>query len=365
MSEAHDDVVSFRVSAAADVAGAALQMSSHPVLRGASPTDRALVATIVSELGSNVVKYGRRGELCISRTEEDGCVDIEILAEDDGPGIADVERAMQDHFSTGGTLGLGLPGVRRMADAFSLRSAPGEGTVVRVTKRIVGRATRASATHASIAAPRDSERPRASVNAPPLGAGSERCDLGARLRTCEGHAVSGDRALALRCEGGLLLGIVDASGHGPRAHALAAQLEYLFSEEGSADLERLMTRFNETLRGTVGAAAGLLFVDEDAATFRYLGVGNTRAALVGATSWRGISRDGVLGSGAVRYLLQSGDLAAGDLLMLWTDGLPELGCTALAKANAFRPAQEIAGTLVAQLARAYDDAACLVLRWLP
>ena len=55
-------------------------------------------------------------------------------AEDRGPGIADLEAAMRDHFSSGGTLGLGLPGVKRMMDEFSLESAPGEGTRVKAVK---------------------------------------------------------------------------------------------------------------------------------------------------------------------------------------------------------------------------------------
>ena len=362
---AGDDEILFRLSASVDVVAAALQMTRHAVLRGASATERSLVATIVSELGSNIVKYARRGTLCVSRRERDCDVDVEILAEDDGPGIADVERAMRDHFSTGGTLGLGLPGVRRMVDRFELTSAPGEGTKVFVRKRVVS----APAPEDAIAdlrsfLPKDAPRPSASVRAPKLVAGGDHWEIGARLRHCEGHAVSGDRALSLHCGGGLLLGIVDASGHGPTADVLASRLEEVFMHEGSGDLSRLMLRFDETLRGTNGAAAALAFVDEPGGAFRYLGVGNTRAAQIGSRSWRGISRDGVLGGRAPRHALQTGTLEGGDLLVLWTDGLPEAGCASLARAISYRPVSEIAATLIEQLARPYDDAGCLVLRWL-
>ncbi len=363
MSSEGDESVRYRVSEAADVASVSLQMASHPVLRGATPIDRALVATMLSELGSNIVKYARRGTLTVVRREAQGCVDIELCARDDGPGIADVERALSDHFSTGGTLGLGLPGVRRMADSFELHTQAGGGTEVRVGKRIAGRPSRSTHPAGAGGPRRGAPMPRALASVPPLAGGSESWELGARQRTCEGHAVSGDRALSLRCDGGVLLGIIDASGHGPRAHALAAQAEQIFLDEGSADLERLLDRFDEVLRGTVGAAAGLAFVDEASARFRYLGVGNTRAAQVGSRSWRGVSRDGVLGLRTGHPLPQSGTLASGDLLLLWTDGLPEVGCTTLAASHAFRPPQEVATTLVSQLARPYDDAACLVLRW--
>ena len=59
---------------------------------------------------------------------------VEIEAVDQGPGIEDAEAALEDHYSSGGTLGLGLPGVRRMMDEFSLESTPGEGTRVTATK---------------------------------------------------------------------------------------------------------------------------------------------------------------------------------------------------------------------------------------
>jgi serine/threonine-protein kinase RsbT len=69
----------------------------------------------------------------LRRVDGTGCKGIEIEVSDHGPGIADVEGAMNDHFSSGGTLGLGLPGVKRMMDEFSLESSPGQGT--RVTAR--------------------------------------------------------------------------------------------------------------------------------------------------------------------------------------------------------------------------------------
>jgi serine/threonine-protein kinase RsbT len=65
---------------------------------------------------------------------ERGRTGLELVAEDRGPGIADVASALTDHVSTAGTLGLGLPGVRRLMDEFELDTAPGRGTRVRVVK---------------------------------------------------------------------------------------------------------------------------------------------------------------------------------------------------------------------------------------
>jgi serine/threonine-protein kinase RsbT len=76
------------------------------------------------------------GEIRLRQVEGKGGRGIEIEAVDRGPGIADIEAAMRDHFSSGGTLGLGLPGVKRMVDEFSLDSTPGEGTRVTAIKWI-------------------------------------------------------------------------------------------------------------------------------------------------------------------------------------------------------------------------------------
>ena len=92
-----------------------------------------MIATAVSELVRNILKYAGAGEIRLRRVKELSRRGIEIEAVDRGPGIADCEAAMLDHFSSGGTLGLGLPGVKRMMDEFLLESTLGEGT--RVTAR--------------------------------------------------------------------------------------------------------------------------------------------------------------------------------------------------------------------------------------
>ena len=95
-----------------------------------------MIATSVSELVRNILKYAGTGEIRLRRVKELSRRGIEIEAVDQGPGIADCDAAMRDHFSSGGTLGLGLPGVKRMMDEFSLKSTPGEGTRVTVRKWI-------------------------------------------------------------------------------------------------------------------------------------------------------------------------------------------------------------------------------------
>jgi serine/threonine-protein kinase RsbT len=88
------------------------------------------VATAVSELTRNVLKYAGSGEIIIAETLRSRQRGIEVTVRDRGPGIKDVERALQDHYSSSGTLGLGLPGVKRMIDEFEIESDVGRGTTV-------------------------------------------------------------------------------------------------------------------------------------------------------------------------------------------------------------------------------------------
>lgn len=99
-----------------------------------SRADRALLTTAVSELARNIIDYAERGHLVIERIEREAREGIRVQAVDEGPGIANLELAMQDGFSTGGGLGLGLPGTRRIVDHFAIESEPGVGTHVTIEK---------------------------------------------------------------------------------------------------------------------------------------------------------------------------------------------------------------------------------------
>lgn len=100
---------------------------------GFSPGDLALVATAISELARNIVQYAQRGEIVLRLLENDPR-GIVVIARDQGPGILDLERALQDGFSSGGGLGLGLPGARRLMDEFDIVSEVGKGTTVTIKK---------------------------------------------------------------------------------------------------------------------------------------------------------------------------------------------------------------------------------------
>lgn len=101
---------------------------------GFTPADLALIATAISELARNIVLYAQEGEIAISAVEDSGKKGIAMVARDEGPGIPDIERALQEGYSTSKSLGLGLPGVKRLMDDFDIVSEVGRGTTVTVKR---------------------------------------------------------------------------------------------------------------------------------------------------------------------------------------------------------------------------------------
>lgn len=101
---------------------------------GFSSTDQTLLATAISEVARNIVTYAGSGTIILSSIEEDGHRGILIVARDTGPGIPNPELAMRDGYSTGNSLGVGLPGTRRLVDSFELESSVGVGTTVTLKK---------------------------------------------------------------------------------------------------------------------------------------------------------------------------------------------------------------------------------------
>jgi serine/threonine-protein kinase RsbT len=101
---------------------------------GFSATRAAALATAVTEIARNIVVHAGEGELVFDAVEDHGRRGIVVVARDEHPGIADVEQAMQDGYTTAHGLGLGLPGARRLVDEFAIVSALGKGTTVTMKK---------------------------------------------------------------------------------------------------------------------------------------------------------------------------------------------------------------------------------------
>ena len=101
---------------------------------GFSTTDQVLITTAISELARNLLLYARGGRIVLRQVVHHEVHGVTVIASDDGPGIADVDRAMEPGYSTSSSLGLGLPGVKRLMDEMSIDTEVGVGTTVTATK---------------------------------------------------------------------------------------------------------------------------------------------------------------------------------------------------------------------------------------
>jgi serine/threonine-protein kinase RsbT len=107
---------------------------------GFSLTDVTMIATAISEIARNITSYAGRGTVWVGVADREGRKALVVRAEDQGPGIVDIDRAMDDGFSTGRGLGMGLPGASRLMDRLLVQSTPGRGTVIEMWKWVPPRA---------------------------------------------------------------------------------------------------------------------------------------------------------------------------------------------------------------------------------
>lgn len=118
----------------ADVVTARKQGRELAAQAGFSATELTIIATAISEIARNIVMFAERGEITVSLVGENSRQGVTVVARDAGPGIPDLERALQDGYSGYGGLGLGLPGSRRLMDEFEVTSEVDRGTTVTMTK---------------------------------------------------------------------------------------------------------------------------------------------------------------------------------------------------------------------------------------
>lgn len=122
------------VTGDADIVTARTRAKDVAASLGFSRTDQTLIAAAVSEVARNIVVYAGKGEVTLRPKRGDGRWGLVVVARDDGPGIADLEQALTDGYSTVGSLGVGLPGSRRLMDSLEIDSEVGRGTTVTMLK---------------------------------------------------------------------------------------------------------------------------------------------------------------------------------------------------------------------------------------
>lgn len=259
------------------------------------PTHRlAEIDLIVAELASNLIKHATGGEILVRSFNEANQSGIELISIDQGPGIADPTRMLEDGMSTTQTLGHGLGSIKRLSDTFQIYSQLDWGTIIlsRIYKVVPSRRV-------------------------------SRLDIRSIVVPKPGETQSGDGFFAKIAPEQVKLFLGDGLGHGPEA-ALAVQtaIEALktSTEARPSELIRLLHRAVKKTRGLVGTLA---FFDARTRTWQLCGVGNISTTLKGANfSKRHFSYNGIIGMNIPTSLNeQTLVMEAGQYLILCSDGI--------------------------------------------
>ena len=321
-------VFEFKIQGRSDVTTVVAEVFRQGFLRNFAPEERGIVGTVVSELATNIVKYASHGLIRLQLLERNGLPGVRIEAIDQGPSISDIGRAMQDGFSTGGTLGLGLPAVRRLTDSMEI-SSPAEGgtrvNVVRWCRRSESGNPNLSITPGVTPLPANPNlRTVLSASAKPLMVSIKTWN-----QPKHPFQISGDRVWSTQTDHYALIAHLDALGHGTKADSAATLiLEFIQrhcqkwpTEPTSDHLVALLDACHIAASGTVGASIALLLIDRHQSVLYHIGVGNISLLQFSPKGYEGISRPGSIGQYYRRPKIDFFEIKKIDRLITLSDGM--------------------------------------------
>lgn len=295
------------------------------------------VSLIVTEAGTNLVKHGGGGQLLLRVVDDSDRPQLEVIALDRGPGIANVMQSLEDGYSTTGSPGTGLGALRRLSSVFDIYSRQGHGTAV--LARIGDRAR-----------PREPESPRRVV-------------IAGICLPKPGEEACGDAWEEERRVSGMTLLVTDGLGHGLGAAEAAKESVSAFrSMRGQRPGARLEA-IHAALRSTRGAAVAITDVDLDTRVVRFAGLGNISARLVTDGRVRHlVSHNGTAGHAARRIDEFTYPWTPQDVLVMHTDGLATQRDLSAYPGLVERHPSLVAAVLYRDFARERDDTAVVVAR---
>jgi anti-sigma regulatory factor (Ser/Thr protein kinase) len=304
---------------------------------GFDESTREEISLVVSELASNIIKYGQRGMITLTPVCNEQCEGLMIEAEDDGDGF-NAHTSMKDGVSTSGTLGVGLGAVNRLMDEFDiLQRKDHTGTRI-VCKRWL----HDNSNH------------------------GEHCpfDFGIFSRPKPNETANGDTFIIKNIRGATLVGVIDGVGHGELAsHAANAARQYVerHAESPLLDIFRGVDRACASTRGVVMALA---VFDWKKGTFRYASVGNieVKVSRYGQEKPKFIVRRGIVGKHAPAPVITENEWRSGDILALHSDGISTHWQWHDFAQYADYPAQVIAEHIYNAMQKDHDDATIVIVK---
>lgn len=261
---------------------------------GMEESRQGTVALATTEMATNLVKHAGKGHILVQRLQQNGNSGMRVVSVDQGPGIADVSKALADGNSTAGTMGNGLGAIRRLADSFDLYSVPGSGTVISAEFWQKKRVNPASGPL------------QVAVISEPL----------------RGEDVCGDGWGVRAMPGASILMVVDGLGHGILAAEAAREAERILAEAKTVSLRDILHDTHDALKKTRGAAFALAKIEWEKGLLSFIGIGNISASIVVAGSSRSMaSYNGTVGHVMERAQEFTYPWNSNSVLVMHSDGL--------------------------------------------
>jgi anti-sigma regulatory factor (Ser/Thr protein kinase) len=303
---------------------------------GFAPPACEEIALAMTELATNLIKHARDGKLVLTPLAGDGRVGLEIESLDSGPGIADIQQALADGFSSAGTLGTGLGEVNRLMDELDITSERGRGTRL-VCRKWVRRET-------------------ASLRPCPLV-------FGVATRPRQAGEDNGDAFVIKPWAESALVGVIDGLGHGAFAHRAAQAARQYVESHFDQPLDRIFLGTGCACRATRGVVMALARFDWGRGRLAFASVGNIETRVFPHSEpFNFCIRRGVIGLNAPNAVVTEHPWPPDHVLVLHSDGLRPHWSWRDFPGLADQPAPAMAQELLRVLAREYDDATVLVVR---
>jgi anti-sigma regulatory factor (Ser/Thr protein kinase) len=307
---------------------------------GFSETRAGQLALVVTELGTNLAKHAKDGELLLRGEAAPGCEAVEVIALDRGPGIRDVAASRRDGFSTSGTPGEGLGAVERQSDRLEIFSLPSGTAILACVLR----------------------EPSPAREGPGHG---HRLYAGAVRVAAPGEEVSGDDWAAHVRDERLVVMVVDGLGHGLAAHDAARAAHVAFERVHEQAPAPIVEAIHAALAGTRGAAVAVLAADLERGIARYSGLGNIAGVIQSSGSTarhRLVSLPGTAGVGRPQIREFQYPFAAEAMLVMHSDGISPQWDLAAYPGLLLKHPSLVAGVLFRDFARRRDDATAVVVK---
>jgi len=327
------------IAVATDVYAARQVARAMAMALGFEPQVSEELILVTSELASNLVKHAQGGQLILTPVEDGGRVGLQITSCDRGPGIADVEQAIKDGFSTADSLGYGLGTVNRLMDQFDITSQRGvsAGTTIVCTRWL--------------------RREEPSLSCP--------LEFGAATRAYPTMPVNGDAFVIKRWGTSALVSVIDGLGHGQYAHRAAQAARQYVETHVDQPLEAIFRGVGRTCRATRGVVMALLRFDFSGEEIRvsFASIGNIETRVFGgATRQPFIVPRGIVGGNAPRPRVTDYRWDSGTVMVLHSDGVSGHWGLADFPDLLRESAATMAPRLLRTLAKDNDDATVVVVR---